>query len=136
MKYLNKLLLVVGFAVFIAIPAAVMAKGSACAECGSPTVLRSVKCTLVRLHFTQPSEGAVAIRLYDADGAVIYDRYSKERAFVKQAADNYAICASLVRRAAKVTITRCTPEVATPKTYEGDVLEAFRESEKTPVVLP
>lgn len=117
-------------------PVMVMAEDENCENCGSPQAYTPVACELVALHFVQAQHGVVAIRLYDAEGAIIYDRYAKERAFVKRVRDTYAICKSTVAKAAKVTITRCTPEVATPMTYEGNVLRAFIESAAHPVRLP
>ncbi len=107
-----------------------------CKNCGSPTALRQVGCTLVRLHFTQEEKGAVGIRLYDETGAIIYDRYSRDRSFEKQIEDTYAICEGTVAQARRVTITRCIPEVAVPLSFDGDVLEAFSLSEQSPIRLP
>lgn len=140
MKFFTRVILsgVIGCMVLLTTPMTPVFAASTqqCENCGSPRVLRSVACTLVRLHFTQEEAGAVAIRLYDETGAIIYDRYSRDRSFVKQTADTYAICENTVREARRVTITRCVPEVATPISFDGDVLEAFHRSEQTPVRLP
>jgi len=111
-----------------------------CPSCGAPQEYRHVQCELVALHFTQPAQGPVAIRLYNERGAVIYDRYSRDRAFVKGERDTYRICRDLVERAARVTITRCTPEVARPASCCSEesgmtVLEAFERSATRPVPL-
>jgi len=138
MKFFKKVILslVIGVALLAAPVTTAFAEGSACQNCGSPTALRPVGCTLVRLHFTQPETGSVAIRLYDESGEVIYDRYSRDRSFIKQMADDYAICEGTVAQAHKVTITRCVPDVAEPLSFDGDVLVAFRRSEQSPIRLP
>lgn len=120
-------------------------KGRPCIKCGAPQVKIPVKCKLASLSFTQAEVGPVAIRLYKIVGyktngepiyKVIYDRYKKDRMFVKQKRDTYSLCASYVSRADKVTITRCTRWVSIPMTFVGDVLQAFRRSMKRPVKLP
>tara|TARA_B100000745_G_scaffold163120_1_gene106781 strand:- start:439 stop:849 length:411 start_codon:yes stop_codon:yes gene_type:complete len=107
-----------------------------CEDCGAVQVYREVQCKLVSLYFKQAAEGAVAIRLYDESGTIIYDRYSSDRTVRKQREDKYTLCEGIVRRAVKVTITRCTPGIATPISYVGNVLRAFRESRTDPVQLP
>ncbi len=107
-----------------------------CLTCGVPQVKIPVDCKLASLYFTQEEVGPVAIRLYDADGNVIYDRYKRDRMFVKKKSDTYSLCESLLRRAAKVTITRCTAWVSRPMTFVGNVLRAFKESARSPIRLP
>ena len=55
MKFFKKVILslVIGVALLAAPVTTAFAEGSACQNCGSPTALRPVGCTLVRLHFTQ-----------------------------------------------------------------------------------
>jgi len=122
---------------FMGLPAMAFAgEEEPCDNCGSPQEYRQVSCPLVSLHFTQETEGAVAIRFYDAKGKVIYGRYSKERAFVKQTVDKYSVCESVAKNAVRVTITRCIPEIATPRTAEGNILQVLLDSKKNPVALP
>lgn len=120
-------------------------KGRPCLTCGVLPVKIPVKCKLARLYFTQPEIGPVAIRLYKLVGykkngqplyEITYDRYEKDRMFIKQKADTYSLCANSVARADKITITRCTWWVSQPITFVGDVLRAFKESAKRPIRLP
>ena len=117
----------------------VHAGNSSCPDCGAPEVLRSVACELVSVRFLQPENsggGHVAIRLYDAAGVIIYDRYSEDRAYFKQEDDTYRICRNTVAKARRMSITRCIPSVAKPVGFEGNILAVFRASMHEPIKLP